>query len=239
MSMMNSEQIQACRNSPLAAYLAKHLPAMLWAVLLLNAGALMLLLMGMTFFLSPTLLPGASTVHTLTIVFCSVISISGVVLGLELAWMRRYQISPESFAPLVDHMDGSPLPYEVDQPKSPFVPEPQDLSHVAHLVISALRIRASVSGRQHKNALSKMHAEYLRSLEIQACALADMIEAGVRSLDEKIDYGFTGSQAGFRQLEMTRETLQRIVRIAQAANRTLHVSKGKQKKNLQRSDCRP
>lgn len=249
MTNLSCDQKNACRSNPLAAYVAKRLPHMLITVVCLNIANLLFVALAAVYTLDPQLFPSAAFAHQVAISLTLVSLAAGLSLALELAWMRRHGISPESFKREAGAATSEPKP------------DPRHLENrVKDLKLSTMPLGSSSSsadtwracvndlrrwggywGRQHGSAENRMHAEHLRSLEIQALALADMVEAGCRSLEEKQEVGYRGVQAGFRQLEMSRDTFQRITRIAQAANRTLRAPnrKGIEKKNLTKRNCHP
>lgn len=246
MTNLSCDQKNACRSNPLAAYVAKRLPHMLITVVCLNIANLLFVALAAVYTLDPQLFPSAAFAHQVAISLTLVSLAAGLSLALELAWMRRHGISPESFkreagpAHEPRHLENRVKDMTVKLHSASALVG-HSSGEIWRGCVNDLRSFGGYWGRQHGSAENRMHAEHLRSLEIQALALADMIEAGCRSLEEKQEVGYRGVQAGFRQLEMSRETFQRITRIAQAANRTLRAPnrKGIEKKNLTKRNCHP
>lgn len=263
MTSLTCDQKNACRNNPLAAYVAKRLPTLLAAVVVLNLSNLVFVGLAVVYGINPHLLPTAAVAHQIAIVLSALSVASGIVLAYELGWMRQHQISPDSF-------DGSRFTPPEEATVWPSLPKaraiwygtPNEDSHLARRLQEAerqqvvdamfnntldpraavnwLRTQGADYGRRHAQAHGSIEKDYLRSMEIHHLALADILDSGMRSLEEKKEIGAVGSNSGFRQMDMTRETFQRITRIATAATRTLWSKrKHSEKKNLPKRDCRP
>lgn len=222
MSKLTPEQIAACRGNPLAAYLAKRLGWMLILVGLVNLGCLISIIMAFTYTVAPAQFDDHGAVHVVALLTTGVVMASGVGLAYELNWMRRYQISPECFEPAepAEPTGPSELHWRNPPPLYPEVDQREEMDWRA--MVKDLREFAARHGKSHREARTKMEKEYLRSLEVQANALADIVETGCRTLEDKQEFGHHGSNTGFRQLEMSHSAMQRIVRISQAASRTLY-----------------
>lgn len=233
MSKMNAEQIQACRSNPIAAYLAKRLPAMLKVSMVLNIAALMMLALALTFAISPGALPKpVEWIHLVTTGLIGVISVAALALGLELAWMRRYQISPELFEPITEIINSGPLPYEHE------LPEGDTFLSAGNALVAMLKNRCAQYRRQHADARNGMEADYLRSMEVQTEAAAHAIETLLEGLDEKGEVGFQMHGSGFRQIKMSRSRFADVVRLMENAERKLRRQKEKQKNHLPKGICR-
>ena len=224
MSNLNFEQKQACRTNPLAAYLAKRINWMILLVTVLNLCTVGLAALAAVYGAGGTSPEIVHALHLWAFGLLAINLLSGLVLMAELFWMRQHQISPESFCSLGEH-----------QPPAEAVEEVTDGSFLAKGInhdwrefVQGARRFASYAGRNHGAARTAMEKEYNRSMEIQAKALADLVEALSLSIEEKQQLGFHGSQVGFRQKEMTTRTLQRVTRTAQEAIRALH-GKGRRK----------
>lgn len=224
MSNLSFKQKQACRTNPLAAYLAKRLPWMLMLVAVLNLCSICLAALAAVYAAKGAHPDLAANMHLTAFSLLGLNLVSGLVLAAELWWMRKYQISPDSFCDLGEF-----------QPPAEAVEEFTDGSFLANGInhdwrefVQGARRFASYAGRNHGSARTAMEKEYNRSMEIQAKALADLVEALSLSIEEKQQLGFHGSQVGFRQKEMTTRTLQRVTRTAQEAIRALH-GKGRRK----------
>lgn len=216
MSNLSFEQKQACRTNPLAAYLAKRLSWMLLLVVVINLCSIGLAAMGAVYTVrggDPGL---AATMHLWAFVLMGLNLISGLVLAYELLWMRQHQISPDSFCEVIAE-----------------AAETEDWSKVGAFhakglfaewrsAVAECRRFSSYCANRHREASTAMEKDYLRSMEIQAKATADLVEALSLSMEEKQQLGFHGSQVGFRQKEMTVSALQRVTRVAQEAIRSVN-----------------
>lgn len=288
MEHLTQDQKIACRHSPMAAYLARRLPHLLTWVAILVATNLTTVVLAATFALSPDLMPNVQAVHLMAASLTVLSFLTGIVLLVELLWMRRHGITPDSFQPkedeqsrmqkLVDDEIGPGPDRPIIPPKvglardarkrsqayvdmalaergilpeqvmidmglapqwAPTQPEWSSPSSDPRGAVNYLRSQGSDYGRRHAYAEGTIEKEYLRSMEILHFALGDILEAGVRTLDEKKEFGATGSNTGFRQMEMTRECLARINRIASAATRSLWGKrKESEKKRLPKRNCR-
>lgn len=222
MSNLNFEQKQACRTNPLAAYLAKRINWMILLVTVLNLCTVGLAALAAVYGAGGTSPEIVHALHLWAFGLLAINLLSGLVLAGELWWMRKYQISPDSFCDLgeltaeavEEFTDGSFLA--------------KGINHDWREFVQGARRFASYAGRNHGAGRTAMEKEYNRSMEIQAKALADLVEALSLSIEEKQQLGFHGSQVGFRQKEMTTRTLQRVTRTAQEAIRALH-GKGRRK----------
>lgn len=233
MSKMNAEQIQACRSNPIAAYLAKRLPTMLKVSMVLNIAALIMLALALTFAISPGSLPKpVEWIHLVTTGLIGVISVAALALGLELAWMRRYQISPELFEPISEVVASGPLPYEHQ------MPEGETFASYGNALVQLLHNRSALYRRQHNLAKNAMEADYLRSMEVQASAAALAIEALLEGLDEKAGLGHQAHGSGYQQIKMTRNHFAAVARIIETADRKLRRVKEKPKNRLPKPICR-
>lgn len=234
MEHLTEDQKIACRHSPLAAYLARRLPHLLTWVAILTSSNLVVVLLAAAFALSPDLMPSAQVIHLMAAALTVLSFLTGILLLAELVWMRRYGITPDSFCPPKETTLNPVVITTVETPPTWKVSmaDPRD-------AVNALRSQGADYGRRHSYAEGSIEKEYLRSMEILNFALADILEAGVRSLDEKKEFGAAGSNTGFRQMEMTRECLARINRIAAAATRSLWGRrKENEKKRLPKRNCR-
>lgn len=224
MSNLNFEQKQACRTNPLAAYLAKRLNWMLLLVGVLNFCSISLAALGAVSAARGSHPGLAQAMHMWAFGLWGLNLVSGLVLACELWWMRKYQISPDSFCELGEFT----APAEVVEEFTGGSFLAKGINHDWREFVQGARRFASYAGRNHGESRTAMEKEYNRSIEIQAKALADLVEALSLSLEEKQQLGFHGSQVGFRQKEMTTRTLQRVTRTAQEAIRALH-GKGRRK----------
>lgn len=243
MTSLTCDQKNACRSNPLAAYAAKRLPSLLVAVGILLLSNILFVILAAVNALAPEAFPNAAYAHQVAAWLTVSSLLSGLFLGVELLWMRQHQISPDSFQarqPELNHLEHRLKQHEHRlQERQTYVDAMLQRGDPREAV-NWLRSQGSDYGRRHSQAQGTIEKEYLRSMEIQHHALADILEAGLRSLDEKKSFGAAGSNTGFRQMEMTREVFARINRIAAAATRSLWGKrKNSEKGGLTKKNCRP
>lgn len=226
-SKLTVEQIRACRDNPLAAYLAKRLPLMLGVVLTLNMVCIILLGMGMSVTLDPENTEASHLANRLGVfVLCATV-VAAILLMFELSWMCRHKIYPETLKPEVYEEQEEEyavlpdlFPDQVDPLPMPAVKPPKEES-AWRITVGDLRAQVAMHKRLHAGSQTAMERDYHRSMEIHLFTLAAVMEAAYQSLEEKELVGWRGSHVGTQQLEMTRANLQRIVRIVQQSTRKL------------------
>lgn len=233
MSTLSRDQIQACRDNPLRAYLARTLPSMLKTVT--ATVTLNLLLVGLSVFSMsfPGIFTQPMIIHLGVALAVSTNLVAGLVIGSQLRWMKQHHLTPEDFlaAKGLSHMPPVRSPGPV-QPQAPWPirhPLPEgcrpNVDTLFSDLINRLRSDSKVSLLKQMDAETRQEREYQRSLEVLLNITADILDASRHGLQDKLDLGHAGTGTGFRQLEMTAATLQRITRTCQAGVRQVHIPK--------------
>lgn len=230
MSTLNFAQLEACRDNPVAAYLAKKLPSLIAAVLTLVAISILLAAFAVLTYQhsidQATVDP--ARFKLLIGVMLSAVVICGVVLAAELRWMSKNCISPEQLSTCQMPPSLGYVPdLQVTQPTAPF----SYVRNGINTAIQALRDEIERDSLQPNKPTNKVEEECRRSSRAFCMVMVGILESSHRCFTDKGRRGVSGTGAGFKQLEISANALRRISRQALAAANDLYNPKKKSCKN--------
>ena len=215
-SALTEKQVRACAQHPVAAMLASRLPFLLRVILAITV-SMVLLAVAMVVTLAAgvpiaSLMP-INALHTIVFVMVGFLSSIASALALELRWMHRHSLQPGMLCDLPEASSGSPVP-----DSKPGLQEPYRSMNNAARQLEVYINRKEEEGSGTNN---RTQIESLRSAEVLAKCMVEMLRIGRIALDEKDTMPKTGTGAGFRNLEHTRTILGKMARLSNMQMRAL------------------
>ena len=215
-SALTEKQVLACAQHPVAAMLASRLPFLLRVILAITV-SMVLLAVAMVVTLAAgvpiaSLMP-INALHTIVFVMVVFLTILAAALALELRWMHRHSLQPGMLCNLPEASSESPVPESKPGLQEPY----RSMNNAARqLEVYINRKEEEGSGTNNRTQI-----ESLRSAEVLAKCMVEMLRIGRIALDEKDTMPKTGTGAGFRNLEHTRTILGKIARLSNMQMRAL------------------
>lgn len=215
-SALTEKQVLACTQHPVAAMLASRLPFMLRVILAITV-SMVLLAVAMVVTLAAgvpiaSLMP-INALHTIVFVMVVFLTILAAALAAELRWMHRHSLQPGMLCDLPEASSESPV-----QDSKPGLQEPYRSMNNAARQLEVYINRKEEEGSGTNN---RTQIESLRSAEVLAKCMVEMLRIGRIALDEKDTMPKTGTGAGFRNLEHTRTILGKMARLSNMQMRAL------------------
>lgn len=215
-SALTEKQVLACAQHPVAAMLASRLPFLLRVILAITV-SMVLMAVAMVVTLAAgvpiaSLMP-INALHTIVFVMVVFLTILAAALALELRWMHRHSLQPGMLCDLPEASSGSPVP-----DSKPGLQEPYRSMNNAARQLEVYINRKEEEGSGTNN---RTQIESLRSAEVLAKCMVEMLRIGRIALDEKDTMPKTGTGAGFRNLEHTRTILGKMARLSNMQMRAL------------------
>ena len=215
-SALTEKQVLACAQHPVAAMLASRLPFLLRVILAITV-SMVLLAVAMVVTLAAgvpiaSLMP-INALHTIVFVMVVFLTILAAALALELRWMHRHSLQPGMLCNLPEASSESPAP-----DSKPGLQEPYRSMNNAARQLEVYINRKEEEGSGTNN---RTQIESLRSAEVLAKCMVEMLRIGRIALDEKDTMPKTGTGAGFRNLEHTRTILGKMARLSNMQMRAL------------------
>lgn len=215
-SALTEKQVLACAQHPVAAMLASRLPFLLRVILAITV-SMVLMAVAMVVTLAAgvpiaSLMP-INALHTIVFVMVVFLTILAAALAMELRWMHRHSLQPGMLCDLPEASSGSPVP-----DSKPGLQEPYRSMNNAARQLEVYINRKEEEGSGTNN---RTQIESLRSAEVLAKCMVEMLRIGRIALDEKDTMPKTGTGAGFRNLEHTRTILGKMARLSNMQMRAL------------------
>lgn len=215
-SALTEKQVLACTQHPVAAMLASRLPFLLRVILAITV-SMVLMAVAMVVTLAAgvpiaSLMP-INALHTIVFVMVVFLTILAAALALELRWMHRHSLQPGMLCNLPEASSESPVP-----DSKPGLQEPYRSMNNAARQLEVYINRKEEEGSGTNN---RTQIESLRSAEVLAKCMVEMLRIGRIALDEKDTMPKTGTGAGFRNLEHTRTILGKMARLSNMQMRAL------------------
>ena len=215
-SALTEKQVLACAQHPVAARLASRLPFLLRVILAITV-AMVLLAVAMVVTLAAgvpiaSLMP-INALHTIVFVMVVFLTILAAALVAELRWMHRHSLQPGMLFDLPEASSVSAAP-----DSKPGLQEPYRSMNNAARQLEVYINRKEEEGSGTNN---RTQIESLRSAEVLAKCMVEMLRIGRIALDEKDTMPKTGTGAGFRNLEHTRTILGKMARLSNMQMRAL------------------
>ena len=215
-SALTDKQVLACAQHPVAAMLASRLPFLLRVILAITV-SMVLLAVAMVVTLAAgvpiaSLMP-INALHTIVFVMVVFLTILAAALVAELRWMHRHSLQPGMLCNLPEASSKSPVP-----DSKPGLQEPYRSMNNAARQLEVYINRKEEEGSGTNN---RTQIESLRSAEVLAKCMVEMLRIGRIALDEKDTMPKTGTGAGFRNLEHTRTILGKMARLSNMQMRAL------------------
>ena len=215
-SALTEKQVRACAQHPVAAMLASRLPFLLRVILAITVTLVLLTVaMVLTFAAGASIssLMPINALHTIVFVMVVFLTILAAALAAELRWMHRHSLQPGMLCDLPEASSGSPVP-----DSKPGLQEPYRSMNNAARQLEVYINRKEEEGSGTNN---RTQIESLRSAEVLAKCMVEMLRIGRIALDEKDTMPKTGTGAGFRNLEHTRTILGKMARLSNMQMRAL------------------
>lgn len=219
-SALTDKQVLACTQHPVAAMLASRLPFLLRVIL-----AIMVSMVLLAVIMVATLAAGVpiaslmpiNALHAIVFVMVLFLTIMAAALAAELRWMHRHSLQPGMLCELPEASSGSPVPDTKPGLQEPY----RSMNNAAR----QLEVYLNRKEEEATGINNRTHIESLRSAEVLAQSLIEILRIGRIAMDEKDSMPKTGTGAGFRNLEHTRTILGKMARLANLKMRSLRNSK--------------
>lgn len=241
---LTAEQRQACSDNPLATYIGARLPVLIVLVMVSNIVGLILVTLSLLSNLTSTaFLINPATVHAISFTFTLWMLITGIVLALELWWIKRNHLVPEQLQrrrqkPGLWRRSTDPRPSTLaDNPEAvakmaEVAGEPLDTAYTTEDLmdemaglIRLLQREIATRTRLQADARHKLVAESHRSVEVMCQVLMDIVEIHRRAISEKERMGYDGPGTGFKQLAHTHKTFEVSGAVVEAGIKMVKVPK--------------